>query len=189
MCISAIRDFSECRNVVRLAFLSKRAALRLRVPALRDEIMTGDAHSLETAARLLLPRSLFPNSWGNSRPVRLWIEEIKVFRPKSDFMPLLCSHPHIQNILNPTNRLACFFPHSWGRIWLFADKPCVYEVAGRPFALQIVRQCYCCPAGAVRGIRIIWNNAGVNEDYGRGERHGGPEACCAFKTKIEQTHA
>lgn len=105
MCISAIRDFSECRNVVRLAFLSKRAALCLRVPALRDEIMTGDAHSLETAARLLLPRSLFPNSWGNSRPVRLWIEEIKVFRPKSDFMPLLCSHPHSWNILNPTNRL------------------------------------------------------------------------------------
>lgn len=49
---------------MRLAFLSKRAALRLRVPALRDEIMTGDAHSLDTAARLLPPRCLFPNSWG-----------------------------------------------------------------------------------------------------------------------------
>ncbi len=176
--------------MVRLAFLSKRAALGLRVPALRDEIMTGDAHSLETLPRLLLPRSLFPNSWGNSRPVRLWIEEIKVFRPKSDFMPLLCSRPHSWNILNPTNQR---FPHSCvlsrGRIWLFADKPCVYEVAGRPFALQIVRWCYCCPAGVVKGIRVIWNNAGVNGDYGRGERHGGPEACSAFKTKIEQTHA
>lgn len=72
---------------MRLAFLSKRAALRSRVPAQRNEIMTGDAHSLDTEARFLPPRSLFPNSWGNSRPVRLWIEEIKVFRAKSDFMP------------------------------------------------------------------------------------------------------
>lgn len=86
-----------------------------------------------------------------------------------------------------------FLPYSCfliqGRIWLFADKPCVYEVAGRPFALQIVQQCYCCAAGVVQGIRIIWNNAGVNRDYGWGKRHVRPAACCAFKTKIEQMHA
>lgn len=34
---------------MRLAFLSKRAALRSEVPALRHEIMPGDAHSLDTA--------------------------------------------------------------------------------------------------------------------------------------------
>lgn len=49
MCFRDEGLFTVCRNVVRLAFLSKRAALHSREPELRDEIMTGDAHSLDTA--------------------------------------------------------------------------------------------------------------------------------------------